>query len=227
MDNKIEMYETCVDDPTTIFKIINKGYFDIVEELIDEKKIDINICDTLHNSLSIRLLKAKQYDLVLKIIKRRNFNVNYQNDDGNTFSHFLSIDNNFRTIKIIEQLLKKSNYNPNIKNKLGETAFDRSINNNCLINSLKFFEDKRFTSITHYSFIKLYYDCLKDSSFGKFSKKDNFNIIFTSLKKKDLNKNLRNFVNKIESNIDIIKEELSNDKNNCLDLIVKNTLQTA
>ena len=34
--DKLDMYEACGDDPSTIFTLIKKGYFDVIDELIDQ-----------------------------------------------------------------------------------------------------------------------------------------------------------------------------------------------
>ena len=88
------------------------------------------------------LLKNNHFDLVLKLMKKKEWNVNHQNDDGNTFGHILAYDDSLMAVKVAEQLTKKKNYIPNVKNKKGETAFDRALNNHHLCTTFKILEDK-------------------------------------------------------------------------------------
>ena len=165
-NDKLNMYEACSDDPSLIFTLIKRGYFDVINELIDEKKIDVNICDSVGNDVCMRLLKAKQYDLVIKLMKKRNWNVN-----------------------------------------------------NYLISAIKFLEDKRFDNIEMGSLRKLYKVSIKNSTYGKYSKIDNLKIIVNSLDKKQLSIEIRDVVDRINDNMDSIKEDLLKDSNRYLDRI--------
>lgn len=225
---KLEMYDACSEDPTLIFNLIKRGFFDVVNELVDEKKVDANLCDSVGNDVCMRLLKAKQYDIVIKLMKRRNWDVNHKNELGDTFGHLLALDNDVRSLKVIDQLTKKTNYSPNIKNNSGETSFDIAINNNYLISAIKILEDKRFNDIGVNSFRKLYKVSIKSSSYGKYTKIENLKVIVNSLEKKNLSFDLKNLVDKINDNMDSIKEDILRDSNNYLDSIVNNSiLQTA
>ena len=227
-NDKLNMYEACCDDPTLIFNLIKKGYFDVINELIDEKKIDANLCDSVGNDVCMRLLKAKQYDLVIKLMKKRNWDVNHQNELGDTFGHILALDNDIRSLKVIDQLIKKKNYSPNINNSNGDTSFDIAINNNYLISAIKFLEDKRFDNIGIRSFKKLYKVSIKNSTYGKYSKINNLKIIVDSLDKKDLSIEIRDVVDKINDNMESIQEDLLRDSNRFLDSIINNSvLRTA
>lgn len=222
--DKLSMYEACSDDPSTIFMLIKKGYFDVIEELINEKKVDANTCDNLGNDVCMRLLKAKQYDLVIKLMKKRNWKVNHQNEFGDTFGHILAMDNDIRSLKVIDQLTKKMNYSPNIKNNEGNTSFDIAINNNYLISAIKFLEDKRFDNIGINSFNKLYKVGIKNSTYGKYSKIDNLIVIINSLKKKELSNEIKEVIDKINNNMDTIKEDILRDSNKYLDSIINNMI---
>lgn len=225
---KLEMYDACSEDPTLIFNLIKRGFFDVVNELVDEKKVDANLCDSVGNDVCMRLLKAKQYDIVIKLMKRRNWDVNHKNELGDTFGHILALDNDVRSLKVIDQLTKKTNYSPNIKNNSGETSFDIAINNNYLISAIKILEDKRFNDIGVNSFRKLYKVSIKSSSYGKYTKIENLKVIVNSLEKKNLSFDLKNLVDKINDNMDNIKEDILRDSNYYLDSIVNNSiLQTA
>ena len=227
-NDKLNMYEACSDDPSLIFSLIKKGYFDVINELIDEKKVDVNKCDSVGNDVCMRLLKAKQYDLVIKLMKKRNWNVNHQNELGDTFGHILALDNDVRSLKVIDQLIRKKNYSPNIQNKEGNTSFDIAINNNYLISAIKFLEDKRFDNIELGTLKRLYKVTIKNSTYGKYSKIDNLKIIVNSLEKKKLSIEIKDVVDKINDNMDSIKEDLLRDSNRYLDNIFNSMiLETA
>lgn len=216
---KLEMYDSCIEDPTKVFDLIKKGYYDVVKVLINENKVNVNTCDSIGNDVCMRLLKAKQYDLLLPLMKKKNWNVNHKNEEGNTFGHILASDLDFRSVKIFEQLFKKSNYEPNITNHNGETSFDKAINSKSLINAIKIFEDKRFNHIDIKTFNKFYNAFIKSNELGSLSKKSNLNIMIKSLKKKDLDNSMEIFLNRINDNKDIIIDELSNNKSYCIDNI--------
>ena len=73
--------------------------------------------------------------------------MHHQNADGNTFAHVLANDHSMFTVKIAEQLIKKKNYIPYVKNKKGETALDRSINNNYICTAFKLLGDKKYNDV--------------------------------------------------------------------------------
>ena len=221
-----QLMNACKDEPSLIFKFINKGNFGIIEKLIDENKIDVNIGyfsiiekliddnkinvnleDGVGNDVVTRLLKAKQYDLVEKLMKKRNWDVNHKNVEGNTFGHILAYDNSLKAVKVVELLNKKKNFSPNIRNNKGETSFDRAINNNYLCTAMKFLKDKRFTSFDLNSFKNLYNVVFKSSEYGKYTKKD-------------IDLNLLNVLDKIDENMDIIKKDILNDRSTVLDNLI-------
>ena len=102
--------DACKEEPTLVFALIKQGNYEAVEELINENMINVNIVDSVGNDVVTRLLKAQQYDLVCQLMKKRNWDVNHQNADGNTFAHVLANDDSLFTVKIAEQLIKKKNY---------------------------------------------------------------------------------------------------------------------
>ena len=141
------LVDACREEPSLIFRMINKGHYEVIEELISENAIDVNMVDGVGNDVVTRLLKAHQYDLVEQLMKKKNWNVNHKNSDGNTFGHFLANDNSVSAVKIVECLTKKKNYVPNIRNNRGETILDRAINRNYLCTIFKILEDVRFNDI--------------------------------------------------------------------------------
>lgn len=200
-----------------VFSFIKQERFDLVDEMIQNNEIDVNAVDVVGNDVVTRLLKARQYDLVLKLMKKRNWDVNHQNDDGNTFGHILAQDDSVATVLIIEQLTKKKNYLPNIKNKKGETALDRAINSNYICCAFKILEDKRFNSISIFSFKNLFNVTIKNSLYGKYSKITNLEIIVDSLERKELDQNMSELVQRISDNMDLIKRDIL--KHNRVDVI--------
>lgn len=215
-----QLMNACKDEPSLIFKFINKGYFSIIEKLIDDNKINVNLEDGVGNDVVTRLLKAKQYDLVEKLMKKRNWDVNHKNVEGNTFSHILAYDNSLKAVKVVELLNKKKNFSPNIRNNKGETSFDRAINNNYLCTAMKFLKDKRFTSIDLSSFKKLYHVVFKSNEYGKYTKLDTLEVIVNNLEDRIIDPQLMRIIKKINDNIEIIKNEILNNKSNVLDSLI-------
>ena len=76
-----QAFNACSEEPSLIFALIKEGHFSVVEALVEKNKIDVNLCDSLGNDVVTRLLKAKQYELVLKLMKKRNWDMNHQNID--------------------------------------------------------------------------------------------------------------------------------------------------
>lgn len=221
-----EMLSACADEPSLIFTLIKQGEFEAIQLLIDENIINVNLCDSVGNDVVTRLLKSKQYDLVLQLMKKRNWDVNHQNVEGNTFGHILAQDNSVSTLKIVEQLIKKTNFMPNIKNYKGETILDKAINNNYLCTAFKVLEDKRFTDIDILSFQKLFNACIKSTYYGKYSKLNNLEVIVSNLDKKDLMPGMKNLIQEIKDNMTTIKEEIMNNKSNSLETLIESSLNT-
>lgn len=207
---KSKNYQSCKEDPSLVFSLIKQERFDVIREMVSNNEIDVNAVDVVGNDVVTRLLKAKQYDLVLELMKKRNWDPNHQNDDGNTFGHILAQDDSISTVLIVEQLTKKKNYLPNIKNKKGETALDRAINSNYLCCAFKILEDKRFNSINIISFKNLFNMTIKNSMYGKYSKIMNLENIVDSLERKELDKNLSEVIHKIADNMEYIKNDIMN-----------------
>lgn len=194
-----------------IFTLIKNNDYDKIEELIEEGKVDVNSCDGIGNNVLMKLLKLKKYDLVLLLMKKRNWNVNKQNYEGDTFGHILAQDNSMGAIKIMDELKKNKNYLPNIKNKKGQTALDKAINNNYLAYAFKILEDERFDCIDAKSFKNLFSMCI-NKDYGKYSIITNLETILSSLENKSLNGSLNMIIFELKKNFNLIKKEiLSND----------------
>ena len=176
--------------------------------------------DGVGNDIVTRLLKAKQYDLVIEVMKKRNWDVNHQNEEGNTFGHILAQDDSAMAVKVMEQLTKKKNYLPNIKNNRGETAMDIALSNHYLCTAFKILEDKRFDNIDIFSFKNLLRVTIKSKFYGKYSKIMNLDIIVSNLEKKNLDIKVRELVENIRRNMETIKSEIMNNSLFLLETIV-------
>ncbi|MBR6948999.1 MAG: hypothetical protein IKH54_02315 [Bacilli bacterium] len=220
------MLSAFTDDPLAIFTMIKQGEFEIIQLLIEKNKINVNLCDSVGNDVVTRLLKAKQYDMVIQLMKKRNWDVNHQNVEGNTFGHILAQDNSVSALKVVEQLTKKKNFLPNIQNNKGETILDLAINNNYLCTAFKFLEDKRFNNIDVNSFQKLFNVCIKNTYYGKYTKLNNLEIIVNNLEKKELMPGMKELIDEIKNNMTLIKEEILNNKSNSLETLIMSSLNT-
>ncbi|MBQ7136836.1 MAG: ankyrin repeat domain-containing protein [Bacilli bacterium] len=216
--------KACEEEPSLIFELIREEHFELVDFLLTKGKVDINICDELGNNVLVRLLKKGQYELVLKHMKNKKWDVNHQNNEGNTFAHILVLYNYVNVLEIINGLKKNKNFMPNIKNNKGETILDKSINNNYIYTTIKILEDKRFNDIDIVSFKNLYDTYIKTNNYGKYTKLTNLQIIMDNLEEKTLLPNMKKLVNMVKANYDVIKEEVIHNKTNELDNIISNVL---
>lgn len=217
-----EICGNCKEDPTLIFSYIKQGNYELVYELVNKNIVNINTVDCLGNDVVTRMLKARQYEYVIMLMKKKNWDVNNQNDDGNTFGHILAMDNSPMALKVVDALTKKSNYIPNLKNKKHETAMDIALNNNYLCTAFKLLEDKRFNEIDFSSFKNLFMTSIENKYYGKYSKITNLEIIVESLEKKDLSDTMNNLINNIIENLDRIKNDIMNNRNYTIESIIRN-----
>lgn len=207
--NEEKAIKACEEEPSLVFELIREGHFDVVEKLLHRGKIDINTVDDAGNDIVCRLLKAKQYDLVLKYMRKKNWNVNHQNKDGNTFAHILVTMNYIRVAKIIDQLKKNKEFLPNIKNNKGETILDKSINGQYIYTTAKILADDRFDNIDLMSFKHLCDTYIKSTYYGTYSKLNNLELIVNSLdEKENLLPSMEKLLLLIKGNFELIKKEL-------------------
>ena len=134
------------------------------------------------------------------------------------------MDNSVGALKVVEQLIKKKNFTPNIKNNKGETILDRAINNNYIYTAFKILEDKRFNVIDLFTFKKLCNVCVKNSYYGKYSKLNNLKVIVENLGKKDLEPVMKQLITKINNNMEVIKVEILKDRSFILESIINSSL---
>ena len=221
------LFDACKEDPSLVFTFIKQEKYSDVKDVLLNNIVNINLVDSVGNDVMTRLLKAKQYDLVMELMSKKNWNVNNQNIEGNTFAHVLACDNSMMAVKVVEQLNKKSNYIPNIKNGNGDTALDLALRNNHLCVAFKILEDKRFNNISVLSFRNLFNVTVSNKRYGKYSKISNLEIIIDNLEKKELNKELRDLVKYIRNNMEAIKNTILNNRVVILDNIINNSLVEA
>ncbi len=202
-----------------IFDLIKNKDFDMIERLISEGRVDVNLVDGVGNDVAMRLLKIKKYDLVILLMKKRSWDVNKQNYEGDTFGHILAQDNSMMAIKIMDELINNKKYLPNIKNKKGETALDKAINNNYLAYAFKILEDKRFNSIDIDSFKNLFSICI-NKDYGKYSMIRNLELIIESLDGKILNEKINKMISDLRKNFSLIRKEILNNNSNIIKAIV-------
>ena len=219
-----ELSNTCKDDPSSVFNLIKEGKYELVYDLVNKNIVNVNTLDCVGNDVVTRLLKAKQYDYVIELMKKKNWNVNHQNYEGNTFGHILAQDNSIMASKVAEQLTKKSNYLPNIRNKKGASAMDIALSNNYLCTAFKILEDKRFTEIDIFSFKNLFNVSIQNKNYGKYSRITNLEIIVENMEKKELSSSLKRIIDIIKNNMEAIKWEIMNNKYNILESIINNYL---
>ena len=218
--------ESCIEDPSLIFELIKEGHFELVDKLLTKKLVDINTCDESGNNVLMRLLKRGQYELVLKHMKNKKLNINHQNYDGDTFAHILVSINYVNVLEIIKALVKNKEFLPNIKNNMGETILDKSINDNYIYTTVKILEDKRFNNIDIVSFKNLYKTYIETNKYGKYTKLNNLEIIIDSLDEKALMPSMQRLINLIKENFEYIKERLISNKNTGISDYINDVIQT-
>lgn len=224
--NETKAIELVEEDPSLVFELIKEGHIQFVDMLLKKKIVDINICDEAGNNILVRLLKCGAYDVVLQHMGNKDWNINHQNLDGNTFAHVLVSINYVNVIDIIAKLKRNKEFLPNIKNNRGETILDKSINDNYIYTTVKILEDSRFNNIDIVSFKHLYDTYIKSNKYGKYSKLTNLEMIVNNLTDKNLLPRMEKLVQIIKSNFDIIKEEvLHNQKSSKMDAIIHDVLQ--
>ena len=224
--NETKAIELVEEDPSLVFELIKEGHIEFVDMLLKKKIVDINTCDEAGNNILVRLLKCGAYDVVLQHMGNKDWDINHQNLDGNTFAHVLVSINYVNVIDIIAKLKRNKGFLPNIKNNRGETILDKSINDNYIYTTVKILEDSRFNNIDIVSFKHLYDTYIKSNKYGKYSKLTNLEIIVNNLTDKNLLPRMEKLIQIIRSNFDIIKEEvLRNQKSSKMDAIIHDVLQ--
>ena len=221
----LKAVESCDEDPSLIFEAIKMNYKEVYSKVLENNNFDFNLCDKDGNNVLMRLLKNKDYDLVSKYIENEKIDINHQNDDGDTLAHLLVMINYVDIREIFDKLLNRKDFIPNIKNNKNETILDKSINNYYIYTSVKILEDKRFNNIGLYSFKNLYETYIKSSNYGTYSKLNNFEIIFNSLKEKKLMPTMSKLISIIKKEENEIKNDFIKSKTECLDMIINHLIK--
>ena len=105
--NETKTMELVGEDPSLVFELIKEGHIEFVDMLLKKKIVDINTCDDAGNNILVRLLKCGAYEVVLQHMGNKEWDVNHQNLDGNTFAHVLASINYVNLIDIIAKLKRK------------------------------------------------------------------------------------------------------------------------
>ncbi|MCI5701727.1 MAG: hypothetical protein MR266_03090 [Erysipelotrichaceae bacterium] len=208
----------CEEEPSLIFSLIKECDKDVVSKIISKDNYDFSIVDSFGNNVIMALLKNKYYDLVLKYIDK--VDINHQNNDGDTIMHLLVVNNYANTKEIMDYILNNKKFIPNIKNNLGETILDKSINSNYLYTTIKILGDQRFNSIDIYSFKNLYETYIKSNNYGKYSKLSNLEIILDNLVDKELLPRMNKLISLIYNNLDSIKNDFYISKTEKIDNLI-------
>ena len=198
--------EKVEEEPSQIFNLIDEGHLELVDKILRKKSTDINLINDNEEDILSYLLKKNHYDLVLKHMKKKEWDVNHQDKNGNTFAHILGTKKYLEVIDIIKQLHKNKNFLPNIRNKQGETILDRSINNSYIYTTVKILEDERFNNIDLISFKNLYEKYIKNDNYGTYSKMNNLEVIVDNLKEKELLPKLTKIINSLTNNFEEVKK---------------------
>ena len=157
-------------------------------------------------------------------MKDKRWNVNHQNNDGDTFAHILVSMNYVNVVEIIKCLKKNKNFLPNLRNNDGETILDKSIKNSYIYTTAKILEDDRFDNIGILSFKKLYDAYINTNHYGKYTKLNNLEMIIENLENKKIAPKVKEIINNVKENYDIIREEFFNNKTDSIDNIINNAL---
>ena len=208
------------EDPSIIFELIKTDNDELLNHMLDESLIDVNLVSSNNDSLAIKLLKSAKYELVLKVIKNKNWNVNYQNDDKETFGHILAKINNVAVVPIFKELKKNKNFDINIRNKDDKTIFDISVESHNAYVSTKIIEDERFNDINIFEFLKFYETYIDTNEYGKYSKINMIESILT-MDGRYVNTRMQELLNHLKDNVKTIKKDIENDDYNLLKSIIK------
>ena len=208
------------EDPSIIFELIKTDNDELLNHMLDESLIDVNLVSSNNDNLAIKLLKSAKYELVLKVIKNKNWNVNYQNDDKETFGHILAKINNVAVVPVFKELKKNKNFDINLRNKDDKTIFDISVESHNAYVSTKIIEDERFNDINIFEFLKFYETYIDTNEYGKYSKINMIESILT-MDGRYVNTRMQELLNHLKDNFKNIKKDIENDDYNLLKSIIK------
>ena len=214
----------CDSDPSLIFELLKEEHFEIIDKILSRKSFNINVVDLDRNNILTKLLKKGQFELVLKHIKDKRWEINHQNNNGDTFAHILVSMKNLSVIDIYKELMKNKEYAPNITNNNGETILDIAIRNGSTIITSKILEDSRFNEVGVHSFKKYYDTYIKTNELGRLTKLNNLEMIIVNLSSKEVSPKVKEIITYFQDNFDVIKEEVINNKTKSMDTYLKRVL---
>lgn len=214
----------CDEDPTLVFDILKEDLIDLLDKILSRKQFDYNVTDEKGDDIMMKLLKKGKYDVVLNHMKDKRWNVNHQNNNGDTFAHILVSLEYSKVMEIIKVLMKNKDFAPNIRNNEGETILDKAVNNAHIYTTTKILEDERFDSVGVFSFMRLYDTFIKSNNYGKYTKLTNLEMIVDNLDKKEIAPQVKEIIVNIKNNFGIIKEEVLTNKTDSIDYIVNASL---
>lgn len=217
--------KACEDEPALLFVAIKNNFRDVYEKVIEKENYNFNLIDSDGNNILMRLLKNKDYDLVSKYIENTDFNINHQNNVGDTFMHILVTINYVEIKEILEKVLNRSDFLPNIKNNDNQSILDKSINDSYIYTTIKILSDKRFNSIGLSSFVNLYETYIKSSNYGTYSKLNNYTLIFDNLKKKKLMPSMKKLLKILKKEEQNILDDFHEAKTKSLDMIINHAIE--
>ena len=198
----------------------------MVKKIIRKKWASVNITNENDDDILSYLLKKNHYDLVLKLMKKKDWNVNHQNKDGNTFAHILVSKKYLEVIEITKELYKNKKFIPNMRNKNGETILDISLYKDNIYTAVKILKDKRFNNIDLMSFKTLYEKYVKDEKYGIYSKMTNLEVIIDNLKDRQLLPRLNKVIDTLSNDLDDIKKSLKQGNIETLDNMIYSGIES-
>lgn len=222
--DELKTINACDEDPSLIFLLLKEDHIELIDKILSRKTFDINVVDEQGNNILTRLLKKGYYDVVLAHMKDKRWDINHQNNDGDTFAHILVSMNYVNVVDIIKVLRKNKNFLPNIKNNEGDTILDKSIKNSYIYTTAKILEDKRFNNIGIISFKRLYDTYIKTNNYGKYTRLNNLDMIIDNLENKEISPKVKTIIDSVKENYEKIKEEFINNKTDSIDDIVNSVL---
>lgn len=222
--DETQAIKACEEEASLIFDLIKERHYETVDYLLSKKKVDINTIDAIGDDVLTKLLKVGQYNLVLKHMRNKQWKVNRQNNNGDTFAHALVSISNIKIMDIIKQLFKNKDFIPNIKNNYGETILDKSINENYIYSTVKIIEDKRFNSIDVASFKKIYDTYIKTNNYGMYSKLNTIQVIVDNLEDRALVPRMSKLIKALKDNFDDIKEDIIENSTSEIENIINSVL---
>lgn len=211
----------CDNDPSLIFELFKEDYMDMVDKILSMKNFDINVTDTDGNNILMKLLKIGHLNMVLRHLKNKKLDINHQNNEGNTLTHILLSIKNIKVVDIFNEIRKRKDFNPNLKNNLGETILDISIQNEFTYITSKILADSRFCEVGILSFKKYYDAYVKNSAYGKYTKICNLELIIGNLSIKNVSPKVKEVINYLQNNFELIKEEVKNNKTKSIDVYLE------